>query len=170
MCRLVIGIDPGKTGAVVALDRAGRPVEWMAADEPGGYCLKGNYSPRVLWDWLGDLTTAHEVDLVVIEKQSVRPIEARRACLTTGQGEGMLWGGVTAMGLPCERVSPAKWSRAIFGSTKAGSSTARKARAVALCQDRIPALPLTWGRRTKQHTGLADAALLALYGLQQLPV
>ena len=29
---LVVGIDPGKTGAIVALDMDGTPIEWMAAD------------------------------------------------------------------------------------------------------------------------------------------
>ena len=42
---LVIGIDPGKTGAVVALDREGQPSEWMAADHPDeGYTVKGVYA------------------------------------------------------------------------------------------------------------------------------
>ena len=36
---LVIGIDPGKKGGLVALALQGFPVAWLAADHPSdGYC------------------------------------------------------------------------------------------------------------------------------------
>lgn len=164
--KLVIGIDPGKKGAVVALGLTGKAVEWMAADEPGGYVDGGQYLPRVLADWLGDLTIANDVVLVVIEKQQARPVEGRTSCLTTGYGWGLLTGLIASAKLPRLDVTASVWVKAILGTAKGE----RKARSVAHCQARVPDLPLTWGRRRKAHDGLADAANLALYGLRNLPI
>jgi hypothetical protein len=118
---------------------------------------------------MADLTVAHEVVLVVLEEQSVRPVEARRACFTTGFGAGMLFGTFSSFRLPIERVSPSKWTKSIFGSKGVKGHKERKARSVSKCQERLPGLPLTFDRRKKAHTGLADAGLLALYGLQIIP-
>lgn len=39
--KIVIGIDPGKTGGAVALDMDGKPIEWVAANHPDeGYTVK----------------------------------------------------------------------------------------------------------------------------------
>jgi|TARA_Y100000310_G_scaffold326056_1_gene390436 hypothetical protein len=167
---LVIGIDPGKTGAAVALDLNGFPVEWIAADHPEeGYVVKGSkrkrYVDRIMAEWLADRIPTY---LIVIEAQQARPVEGRSSCLTTGLGWG-LWRGVAAsVGAPTEHPSPSKWTREMFGAAPRGAE--RKARSIELCRSRVPDLPLTWGKRRKPHTGLADAACLALWGLRQIRV
>jgi hypothetical protein len=56
--------------------------------------------------------------------------------------------------------------RAVIGSRPAKGQ--KKARSILEASAQVPGLPLTWGRKTKPHDGLADAALIATYGLQLL--
>ena len=165
---LVIGIDPGKTGAVVALDREGQPIEWMAADHPDeGYTVKGKgpreYVPQVMALWLAQ---RHPLRLVVIERQQAMPMEGRTSVLTTGYGFGLWVGMCAGLGLPYRIVPPQTWMRAVLGSRPAKGQ--KKARSIIEASAQVPGLPLTWGRKTKPHDGLADAALIATYGLQLL--
>ena len=80
--KIVIGIDPGKTGGAVALDMDGKPIEWIAANHPEeGYTVKATggalYVPSAMALWLFDLKLAYDVVLVVTEKQLCRPLEGR---------------------------------------------------------------------------------------------
>lgn len=168
MSGLVVGIDPGKTGAAVALDLKGNPIEWMAADHPReGYTVKGtrgrDYVPSVMALWLSQLD---DVRMVLVEKQSARPIEGRTSCLTTGYGFGLWVGILAAHRIPYRIVPPGMWTRAALGSVpKTGD---RKSRSIVAAAAQVPGLPLTWDRKTKPHDGLADAALIARYGLTLL--
>ena len=157
---VVIGIDPGKSGALVALDESGTVHAAATADR---WVIKGpgnTYVPRTMAEWL----TMVPCDLVVIEAQQARPAQGRSSILTTGIGLG-LWLGIAAtLELPYLLVSPAKWSRAVL----AGQPGTGKDRAVAVARARVPTLDLTPGRRRKAHDGLADAACLALFGLREV--
>jgi hypothetical protein len=159
---ITIGIDPGKKGAIVALDENASLIEAIAADEPGGYCDGGEYLPRVLADWFEELKDSHKIRVVILEKQQARPMEGRSSCFTTGYGFGLLVGVVASAKLPYRVVSPTKWTKDVLGGVK-GSE--RKVKSVAHVQARIPELSLTWGRRKKAHDGLSDAGCLALWGM-----
>ena len=169
--QLVLGIDPGKTGAAVALDMDGRPVEWIAANHPtDGFVVKGaksHYVPSCMALWIDDLIGDHlpseRIRLAVIEKQTARPIEGRTSCLTNGFGYGLWVGILAAMGVPYQIVSPSVWTKDVFGA--APKTAERKARAILTARARIPELELTWGKKTKAHDGLADAGCIALHGL-----
>jgi len=162
-----VGIDPGKTGAAVALDKRGIPVDWIAADHRDeGYASGGLYWPNRMGDWLRAVNeTRGGIVLAVLEKQQCRPMEGRSSILTTGRGQGLWEGALAALGIPFVLVPPGTWTRAIFGSMPKG--TDRKARAVATSLSQLPGLELTWGRRRKPHDGLADAGCLALYAIKQ---
>ena len=164
---LIVGIDPGKKGAIVALECSGRPsaVEWTAADHPQeGYTAGKGYNVRAMVQALSDCAELGEVGLVVLERQQARPIEGRSSILSTGYGWG-LWAGIVAgLGLPLLEVTSQRWTRRVL----AGVPGDGKGRSVAVCGARLPGMPLTWGRRRKAHDGLADAACLALYGLAEV--
>lgn len=169
---VVVGIDPGKSGAAVALDLHGRAVEWIAADHPDeGYTVKARggalYVPSCMALWIHDLAQSHKIVQVVIEKQQARPMEGRSSVLTTGYGFG-LWVGILAALRVRHKIEPAAtWTRAVFGAKP--RTDERKARAITTAAAQVPDLPLTWGRKTKPHDGLADAACMALHALQLVP-
>ena len=164
---IIIGIDPGKKGAVVALECSGRPtaVEWTAADHPEeGYIAGKGYDVRAMVAALRECAEAGEVGLVVLERQQAFPMEGRSSTLTTGYGWGLWAGIVAALGLPLLEVTSQRWTRRVL----AGVPGDGKGRSVAVCGARLPGLALTWGRRRKAHDGLSDAGCLALYGLAEL--
>lgn len=163
---IVVFIDPGKSGGIVAIDLLGRYVDHLAADHPdNGYVVGKRLSGAVVAAFLSRLQ-AHAPALPIvkvgIEKQSTRPKEGLRAALTTGRNWGVLVGVVEALGLPLVEVTPAKWAGAVHGKG-AKTSAERKARSVQLCRQELPDLPLVWGRRVKPHDGLADAGAGALW-------
>ena len=171
--KVVIGIDPGKTGGAVALNLDGEALEWMAADHPGeGYTVRGGkgsagYVPSCMALWLYDMSEAYKVILVVVEHQAARPLEGRSSVFTTGYGFGLWVGMLAALRFRYLVAKPAVWTREIFGSKP--KTAERKARAITTVSAQVPTLSLTWGRKKKPHDGLADAACLALYGLGKLP-
>jgi crossover junction endodeoxyribonuclease RuvC len=170
--RIVIGIDPGKSGGAVALDMYGRPIEWVAANHPEeGYTIKAtggaHYIPTEMALWLVGLMDSYRIVLVITEKQQARPLEGRTSILTTGYGWGLWVGILAALGLPYKVEPPGVWTRGVFGSMPKG--TDRKARAVTTARSRVPDLPLTWGRKKKPHDGLADACCMALRALAEFP-
>ncbi|MDI7267577.1 MAG: hypothetical protein QME96_06255 [Myxococcota bacterium] len=156
----VVGIDPGKRGAVVALDLDGHVVRAVAADRrPDGYC-PDDYLPGRMAEALRGL----DARLVVVERQGAHPKEGRTSCLTTGRGQG-LWEGLCAgLGLPHRLVQPAVWRRAL--GVPVGTAD-RKAGVVELVDRRLPDLELVLPGRRTLHDGLADAGGLALYALRE---
>ena len=169
--KIVIGIDPGKTGGAVALDMDGKPIEWVAANHPEeGYTVKTSksaiYVPSEMALWLAELKDRYQILMVITEKQQARPMEGRSSILTTGYGWGLWVGILAALGVPYKVEPPGVWTKAVYGSTPRG--TDRKARAVVTARERVPELPLTWGRKTKAHDGLADACCMALRGLAEV--
>jgi len=165
---IIVGIDPGKRGGVVAIDISGRPtaIEWTAADHPDeGYVMRGGaYNVGRMIYAIEELTCRDEIGLVVLEKQQARPMEGRSSTLTTGYGWGLWSGIVHSLQQPLLQVSASRWTRQMY----AGATGEGKARSIDVASSRLPELSLTWGRRRKPHDGLADAACLALYGLCHL--
>jgi hypothetical protein len=172
---IVIGIDPGKSGAVVALDAQTLKVigEWYAEAH---YCTAGEYQddrmaavldlPRLrsTYDYEAHQRRPADSVLVLIERQHAMPKQGGTSCLTIGVGFG-LWRGICAgLGLPREIVSAPTWQKEMFRGVP-GSD--KKDQAARLAQMRVPSLDLFPGRRRKPHDGLADACCIALYGIRR---
>lgn len=150
----ILGIDPGKDGAGVLLN--GRAVvSWWLTD---ALLPSKGYDADALAGRVRGLHAAHRVDLIVLELCAGRPGEGRGSGMTTGIGWG-LWRGIAAgLGIPTLTPTSASWTKAMFRDVQGEG----KDRAIAVA--RTLDLDLTPGRRMKPHTGLADAACLALYG------
>ena len=123
--RVVVGIDPGKSGGAVALGLDGSAIAWIAADHPSeGYTVKGkgggHYIPSTMALWLYDLGQAYDVISVVLEQQQARPIEGRSSVFTTGMGYGVWVGILAALRLRYTIAKPSVWTRAVFGSKPKG--------------------------------------------------
>lgn len=169
MSYVVVGIDPGKDGAVVVLDQRGKTVASYLTKRDFtlqlGKTSKRSYTEARMSqaiDWIGK---KHEILLTVIEKQWARPKQGVSSTFSSGLGYG-LWRGILAShNIRYSEVSPKTWAKEVLKDVSGDG----KARSVYVASQRVPDLDLTPGLKRKPHDGLADAACLALYGLATLP-
>ena len=156
---IVIGIDPGKNGAVVAVEQDGPHLVTLAQ---ALLCDLSDFVPPLIALLLRNLP---KPDRVVLEACQA----ARTATGAVGGGSlkiGRNWGVLYACaclvwpGVDILVPYPQTWTRILRDQPGEG-----KARAVALVSARLPDLDLTPGKLRKPHSGLADAGALALYGL-----
>lgn len=97
----------------------------------------------------------------IIEQGGVRPQNGRVGAATFWLGLGIVRGVLAANFVPIEVVSAAVWKRSL---KLTGDKDASRLRASAV----FPRWADQWSR-VKDH-GRAEAALIALYGANQLPV
>ena len=156
-----IGIDPGLDGGLVALDSSLQVVEATRMPTLGtGKRLLDIVQIRT---WLFDVRAGRDVR-VWLEKSGPRPKDGKAAAWKTGCGWGQLEGLLCGLAMPYQVVPPRTWQADVC---KGLPKLDTKARTVLAVQRRLPALDLTPGRCRVPHTGLADAAGLAMYGVSQ---
>lgn len=158
MSRAILGIDPGKDGALVLL----RGREVLAATRTRDLigAAKWQAAHARATGWLRSAHAEHRIDLAVLELAAGRPGEGRGSALTTGIGWGLWLGAVSALGIPVRTPASVSWTADLFR----GVAGEGKERAVSLAMQEVPDLDLVPGRARKPHDGLADAACLALWG------
>jgi hypothetical protein len=160
---IVIGVDPGATGAVVALRR----------DKSVYICLDNK---SLEFDNLEAPTffAAHRglIGLAAIERQQYMPKGGRRqggkSAFSIGRGFGFWLGFFQAYGGGIEIITPRprEWQKFFFGSGTVISDP--KERSIREARRRLPGLELVPpGCRVPSH-GRADAGLIALYALERV--
>ena len=147
---LMVGIDPGLTGAV-ALLRDGELVE--VVDMPV-VTPKGR-KPRVDVGVLAALLRAWEPERAVVERVGPAPGAGVSSMFRFGYGAGAIEGVLEALEVRVQLVAPTVWKPAM----RLGSD---KGRARAEAQRLFPALSGLFSR--VRDDGRAEAALLGLYG------
>ena len=156
---LIVGHDPGVSGALVAVGEDRRVF---------GYRLIPIYkdktrhrvSASVLLAWLRDLGQF----TLVSERVGPMPHDTPTTAWTFGSAEASVLACVECLGMPIEFVSPQKWQRAILkGMPTAGREMIKKS-AVLWARDHYPELrqPL----EVKKNSGMADAACIAELGVR----
>ena len=165
-----IGLDPGNTGAMVALNERYNVV--YAASFPL-MNIGTSKTKRMMLDAvefscdLRNLLDREGAQYVVLEKAQAMPGQGMSSMFQYGRGFGMLEMALAALRVPYELVHPTRWQKAVLKGV-AGRDT--KARAIAVCRHRLPDLDLTPGRKRKPDEGLADAACMALYAMERRPL
>lgn len=150
---LILGIDPGKSGAIAMLDRV---VDTTS-------CVKMPATAGELLELLNRADTHAKIDLVVIERQEPRPTfwqkkETKEPMRSILKSTVLLYGGyreilgmLIALGLRVEDIRPQAWQKALGIPPLAGKpGLKRKA------EQLFPG-----GKVTNWN---ADALLLAEYG------
>lgn len=162
---VIVGIDPGITGALAVL----WPDRVDVLDTPTGTRLVGGKTrtvldPRTMADHLrlllGVTAGTGTVHVVLEQAQPMRKegrTQGVASTFATGYGFGVWEGILGALGLPWQRVLPVVWKRAfgLLGQPK-GASLLEARR-------RFPAVDL----KLAKHHGRAEALLIALWGAQQ---
>ncbi len=132
-------------------------------------CIDGDE----IWVELLSNMTAKDLDnnspfpsrtLVLIEKAQARPGQGVSSMFNYGTGFGRLMGWCEALGLPYELVTPQAWGKVMHAGT---TGTDPKARSLQAVQRLFPGVQLTVGKSKKVHMGLAEALLIAEYGVRR---
>ena len=156
---IVLGIDPGKKGALVALGRDDHRVS-LAASYYAGRHLVPSLLVEALRRMRADLGGGHVV--VVVEAQQSMPRQGVSSTFATGLNYGRILGAVETMGWPLHVLRAREW-RKLAGIT-IGKGADPKAATIAEVSRRLPDLDLTPGRCRVAQDGIADAAGMALAG------
>lgn len=157
--RLVIGIDPGQSGAIVAL-ADGEPVKIIdmptMARRAGGYQVDGATLAASLRGLFHEHSGAYIV--AVVEQVGSMPNQGVSSMFRFGQSDGIVRGVIAALGIGMVEVPPQTWKRAL-GLIGCAKDCART-----LAIQRFPAVAIQLAR--KKDCGRADALLIALWGEQ----
>lgn len=147
----IIGIDPGLSGGLCLLEIAGGTI--LAAVPMPTVSL--NRKGEIDLAALGALLTEWRPSVCWIEEQQAMPGQGVSSSYRTGYNYGLLRALIFARGIPINPVRPATWKKAV-----GVPSDKNAARAIA---SRIfPAHSHLWAK--VKDDGLAEAALIALYG------
>lgn len=152
---LIIGIDPGLSGALCFLSD-----ECVTHDMPTLSLLRGGKNkreidPHTLTDLLFNSHASH----AFVEQIGAMPGQGVTSMFAMGKGYGIIIGALAAVGIPYTFVSPRKWKTALgVPASKDGA----RSRASQL----FPAAAEQW--RLVKHDGRAESACIALWGVRQL--
>jgi crossover junction endodeoxyribonuclease RuvC len=147
---MLIGIDPGVSGAIVLLDD-GEPVEWELMPS-----LKVGKTSRVNGAALRSIVDLASVTHAYVESVHSMPKQGVASSFNFGHSAGVVEGVLQGLGKPYTLVTPQAWKKraGLIGQDK----DAARSRAIQLWP--------SWRALDKKCAGqaFADAALIALYG------
>jgi crossover junction endodeoxyribonuclease RuvC len=153
---IVIGIDPGLTGAIAGLNADGtlRAVHDLPVIRSDSLAWINGGD---LYSLICDLKQPGTACRVVIEQAQAMPKMSTTAMFHYGMGFGSILSIVQITGLRLEFVRPAVWKRAL------GLAGANKHKGAALDKARLlwPDAPL----QLRKHDGRAEALLIAHHSL-----
>ena len=144
---VVLGIDPGKTGALAFLDADG---DLLAVhDMPDATC-------SALGAHVRDLLVEYRPTQAFVERTQAFPGQGRTSAHDYGRDAGAVLGALGAWDIPTTLLAPSKWKVAV--GLRGKDKTASRQLAVELW----PAWSASFAR-VKDH-GRAEGALIARYG------
>ena len=154
---LIVGIDCGLGGGL-AFFEDGRFRE--VRDMPTLALLRGGKNKREIDPHvLANIIESERPDHAFVENIWSHPGQGVSSVFAFGKGYGVVIGTLAALQIPVTFVSPQRWKKAL--AVPAAKDGAR-ARASQL----LPSAASNWSR--VKDDGRAEAALIALYGLQTL--
>lgn len=158
---IIIGVDPGQSGAIAVLKRSRKKVSIVEVIEDGSLPLS-----------LLHLIKLHKPCLVLIEKQQAMKGQGVSSTFTTGKNFGMLEGIIVAAGTPYQLVHPKSWMHYfykeysnidILEELRSSNIKESKKKNISICSYLFPSAELITPRG-RWKDGVADALLIAMYG------
>ena len=157
--KTVIGIDPGKQGALAAMREDGTltfiPMPVAGKDIDAGHVAA----------WIISLWTDKECKplSVCIEKVHAMPGNGATSMFTFGYNVGLMHGVVAALNIPLLLVSPQAWKKEVLVDTLKDKNAA-----IDFVRRYYPKADITLTPRSKKaHSGIADAICIARFGLSK---
>jgi Holliday junction resolvasome RuvABC endonuclease subunit len=120
--RLFVGIDPGVSGGLAAVDSRGRAVAWTGMPE----------TEADIWQWLVDIgatsldETGNTQIAAALEKVSSSPQQGVVSAFTFGKGYGVLRMALIASEIPFDEVRPQVWQKSLNCLTKGDKNVSKK--------------------------------------------
>lgn len=158
--KTVIGVDPGKSGALAAMREDGT-VTFLIMP-----IIDNEIDITSISKWISNII----VDMTcrplysVIEKVHSMPQQGVASTFSFGYNTGVLHGILGTLAVPRLVVSPQSWQKSILKDTNRD-----KGIAIAYVMRMYPELDITPTIRSKKpHSGVADAICIARYGLSIL--
>lgn len=156
---LIIGIDPGISGALVLLDPESRDL-WRWADMPtvetaaGRRAVSAPLLAETLCAWRTLAESAGRSVIAIVEEVGAMPGQGVSSMFSFGRSFGVLLGALAGLSVSVETIRPASWKR------KSGVGSDKGA-ARRIAQERFPRRAELFSR--VRDDGRAEAALLALW-------
>ena len=162
--QVVIGIDPGKSGAIaIYRPQCQMLTVWNAP-------LLADPKGKAETDLHGLFNILRVIDgpvMAVLEQASSRPGEGSVSAFSFGRGYGAIQMALAVHGHQVRMVTPSVWKRHFGMIFAKGTPKAQiKAASRSLAQQRFPAMADHF-KRVKDD-GRAEASLIALYGMEAL--
>lgn len=148
---VVIGIDPGLTGAIAVLGEAIEAYDMPVMAKGTGKKQQVNAAE------VANILLCHQgAATVYLERVAAMPKQGVSSTFSFGETFGVMRGVTAALGIPLELVTPQSWKRrfSLLGADKDAART----KAIEL----FPEAPLS----RKKDIGRAEALLIAVYGLE----
>lgn len=146
---LVLGVDPGKTGALAIWSPVIGLCDVVDMPEATGAAL-GSLVRELVHDYEPDAFR-----LAVVEDVGPMPKQGVRSVWTFAEGHGSVLGALGALSVPVQLVTPTVWKRAM-GLSKDKSASRQRA------MEKWPEHAGLFAR--VKDDGRAESALLAWYG------
>lgn len=154
---IYVGIDPGLTGGIVALNERSEVLH-ISAFVP----VVGDFDAHGLSDLLTDIRTMEASSLKImaaVEKVGAMPKQGVSSTFKFGKTYGQILGVLAAKLIPYELVTPQAWTKEMLAGENKDD---RKNRAKVVAQRLFPELNLMATARSRVvHSGMADALLIA---------
>lgn len=145
---ICIGIDPGKSGAMVIRLSDGRM---------GGFVFDTDLYALKLKQVNALCSSYGETAMCCLERVGAMPKQGLSSTFNFGENFGFIQGLLTANKIPYELVRPQKWKKE-FGITSDKNTS------IMVCQRLFPNLNLLRTEKCrKPHDGIAEAALMCEY-------
>jgi crossover junction endodeoxyribonuclease RuvC len=157
MNKLIIGIDPGASGAIATLQgkKLIDVIDMPIVQRTVGKAVKNFVSPHELHTHLAAYLIDYECT-AYIEQVSAMPGQGVSSMFSFGRSLGNVEGVLASLQIPYHFVPPLVWQRKV-------RLTGGKDGARALAQQMFPNNASSFSR--KRDDGRADASLIALYGV-----
>jgi Holliday junction resolvasome RuvABC endonuclease subunit len=156
----ILGVDPGIRGglAIVAIDANGAAPQLVdTIDIPvSGVGAKERVDVLAIRSWI----TQHAPQHALIERAQAMPKQGASSGFKYGRAVGAIEAVIACCAIPLTIVEPASWKK--FHALRGGEKEAGRQRALQL----FPAAHDLLARK-KDH-GRAEAALIALFGIQRV--
>lgn len=141
---IFIGIDPGKSGAMVARMADGTMLEAVFNED--AYC-----------DLLDSVAGSDDTAFCIVERVGAMPKQGLSSTFNFGENFGFIQGLLYAYSIPFELVRPQVWKKE-FGITSDKNTS------IQVCKRLFPELNLLRTEKCrKPHDGIAEAALMCEY-------